>query len=151
MSFLADFLRFEAARSSKVAILGLWIGPNSTLSWRESLWRVAKKKRQKSNKLAWFYYVHTPNPSTSFCPAVLVWMTTDNIFRPLFIHFVGLSSPKHSLFIQKNRFFWQEKNYMTLYDPGWFNLSRTCHVAPSWIGYCDVIDLSFVMYVFMSP
>ena len=148
MSFLVDFLRFEAARSSKVAILGLWIGPNSTLSWRESLWRVAKKKRQKSNKLAWFYYVHTPQSkyvflSSGSCMNESV-VFTDNIFRPLFIHFVGLSSPTHSLFIQ-------EANYMTLYDPGWFNLSRTCHVAPSWIGYFDVIDLSFVIYVFMSP
>ena len=74
MSFLVDFLRFEAARSSKVAIFGLWIGPNSTLGWRESLWRVAKKKRKKSNKLAWFYYMHTPfvrkivsNPSIGTC------------------------------------------------------------------------------------
>ena len=40
---------------------------------------------------------------------------------------------------------------MTSYDPGWFNLSRTCHVALSWIGYCDVIDLSFVIYISMSP
>ena len=30
---------------------------------------------------------------------------TDNIFRPLFTHFVGLSSPTHSLFIQKAVFF----------------------------------------------
>ena len=38
---------------------------------RESLWRVGKKERKKSNKLAWFYYMNTPfvrkivsNPST---------------------------------------------------------------------------------------
>lgn len=55
VSFLVDFLRFEAARSSKVAIFGLWIGPNTTLGWRELLRRVAKKKRKKSNKLAWFF------------------------------------------------------------------------------------------------
>ena len=35
VSFLVDFLRFEAARSSKVAIFGLWIGPNSNLGRRE--------------------------------------------------------------------------------------------------------------------
>ena len=71
VSFLVDILRFEADRSSKVAIFGLWIVPNSTFGWRESLWLVAKKKRKKSNKLAWIYYMHTPfvrkivsNPST---------------------------------------------------------------------------------------
>ena len=74
----------------------------------------------------------------------------DNIFRPLCSHFVGLSSPTHSLLIQKKGFFWQEANYMTLYDPDWYNLSRTSHVALSWIGYCDVIDLSFVIYIPMS-
>ena len=38
---------------------------------RESLWRVGKKERKKSNKLAWFYFMNTPfvrktvsNPST---------------------------------------------------------------------------------------
>ena len=56
---LADSMRFEEARSSKVAIFGLWIGPNSALGWRKSLRRVAKKKRKKSNNLAWFYYIHT--------------------------------------------------------------------------------------------
>ena len=166
VSFLVDFLRFEAARSSKVAIFGLWICPNTTLGWRELLWRVAKKKRKKSNKLAWFFYMHTPfgkkivsNPSTCpFFPAVLVRTKTDvvfidNIFRPLCNHFVGLSSPTLSLFIQKKSFFWQETNYLTLYEPaaGFFNLSRTCHFAPSWVGYCDVIDLSFAIYISMSP
>ena len=75
----------------------------------------------------------------------------DNIFRPLCSHFVGLSSPTHSLFIQKKSFFAQETNYLTLYEPGWFNLSTTLHGAPSWIGYCDVIDLSFRHLYFHEP
>ena len=166
VSFLVDFLRFEAARSSKVAIFGLWIGLNTTLGWRELLWRVAKKKRKKSNKLAWFFLHAYPlfekncfeSKYMSFYPAVLVRKKTDvvfieNIFRPLCNHFVGLSSPTLSLFIQKKSFFWQETNYLTLYEPaaGFFNLSRTCHFAPSWVGYCDVIDLSFAIYISMSP
>ena len=52
-------MRLEAARSSKIAIFGLWIGPNSALGWRKSFRRVAKKKRKKSNNLAWFYYMLT--------------------------------------------------------------------------------------------
>ena len=71
----------------------------------------------------------------------------DNIFLPFCSHFVGSSSPTHSLFNQKR----QEANYLTLCEQGLFNLSRTYHVAPSWIGYCDVIDLSFVIYISMSP
>ena len=42
--FLADSMRFEAAPSSKDAIFGLWIGPNSARGWRKLLWLVAKKK-----------------------------------------------------------------------------------------------------------
>ena len=97
MSFLVDFLGFEAARSSKVAIFGLWIGPNSILGWRESLWRVVKKKRKKSNKLAWFYYMHTPfvrkivsNPSVFLSSGSCMnenVVFIDNIFRPLCSHF----------------------------------------------------------------
>ena len=71
----------------------------------------------------------------------------DNIFRPLCSHFVGLSSPTHSLFIQKKRFFWQETNYPTLYERGCFNLSTTLHGAPSWIGYCDA-DRSQVRHLY---
>ena len=58
--FLADSMRFEAARSSKLKSLfsALWIGPNSALGWRKSFRRVAKKKRKKSNNLARFYYMH---------------------------------------------------------------------------------------------
>ena len=33
-------------------------------------------------------------------------------------------------------------DYMTLNENGWFNLSRTCHVASSWITWCDVISVS---------
>ena len=163
MSFLVDFLRIEAARSSKVAIFGLWIGPNSNLGRRESLWLVAKKKRKKSNKLACFYFMHTrPLWEKLFRIQVHVFLCCgscmnenvvfiDNIFRSLCSQFAGSSSPTHSLFNQKKSFFWQEANYLTLCEPGWFNLSRTCHVAPSWMGYCDVIDLSFVIYISMSP
>ena len=60
MSFLVDFLRFEAARSSKVAISGLWIVPNSTLSWRESLWRV-EKKRNERNLTNWPGFINNNN------------------------------------------------------------------------------------------
>ena len=77
-----------------------------------------------------FYRQHIPSSLQSFCRLVL----------------------PHALIVHpKETFFGQDANYMTLYHPGWFNLSRTCHVAPSWIGYCDVIDLSFVIYISMSP
>ena len=88
MSFLVDFLRFEAARSSKVAIFGLWIGPNSNLGRRESVWLVAKKKRKKSNKLAWFYFMHTPfvrkivsNPSTCLFVLWFLYERKCGIYR----------------------------------------------------------------------
>ena len=62
--FLADSMRFEGARSSKVAIFGLSIGPNSALRQRKSLWGVARKKSKKSNKLAPFYLCI----ANTFCP-----------------------------------------------------------------------------------
>ena len=116
VSFLVDILRFEADRSSKVAIFGLWIVSNSTFGWRESLWLVAKKKRKKSNKLAWFYFMHTPfvrkivsNPSTCLFVQRFFYERKcrfiENIFRPLCSHFVRLSSPTHSLFNQKKSSF----------------------------------------------
>ena len=43
----------------------------------------------------------------------------DNIFRSLCSHFVGLSSPTHSFVHPKEKFFWQETNYLTLYCISW--------------------------------
>ena len=162
MSFLVDFFRFEAARSSKVAIFGLWIGPNSTLGCLESLWLVAKKKRKKSNKLAWFYFMHTPfvrkivsNPSTCLFVLWFLYERKCDIYRqhiPSSLQPVRRLVLPNALIVQpKEKFFWHEASYLTLWEPGWFNLSRTYHVAPSWMGYCDVIDLSFVIYISMSP
>ena len=113
MSFLVDFFRFEAARSSKVAIFGLWIGPNSTLGCLESLWLVAKKKRKKSNKLAWFYFMHTPfvrkivsNPSTCLFVLWFLYERKCGIYRQ---HIPSSLQPVrrlvHSLFNQKKSFF----------------------------------------------
>ena len=129
---------------------------------RESLWRVGKKERKKSNKLAWFYYMNTPfvrktvsNPSTCLFVQRFLYERKCGFYRqhsPSSLQpFRRLVLPHALVVHRKETSFWQEANYMTLYDPGWYNLSRTCYVAPSWIGYCDMIDLSFVIYMSMSP
>ena len=143
VSFLVDILRFEADRSSKVAIFGLWIVSNSIFGWRESLWLVAKKKRKKSNKLAWFYYMHTPfvrkivsNPSTCLFVQRFFYERKcrfiENIFRPLCSHFVRLSSPTHSLFTQKKSFY--GKRQIT-----WHYISRAGSIVEN-LPRCSLMD-----------
>ena len=87
---------------------------------RESLWRVGKKERKKSNKLAWFYYMNTPfvrkivsNPSTCLFVQRFLYERKCGFYRQhipsslhiLCSHFVGLFSPTRSLFIEKKRLF----------------------------------------------
>lgn len=84
-------MRFEAARSSKVAIFGLRIGPNSALGWRKSFRRVAKKKRKKSNNLAWFYYMLTK----------YFWSTEYNHKGKLFSYLVAGKLLKSSYFFSE--------------------------------------------------
>lgn len=96
--FLADSMRFEGAQSSKVAIFGLSIGPNSALRQRKPFWGVARKKSKKSNNLARFYLC-IPN---TFWPQNIkehlfsVWPENHhNGLRETYCHFF-ITAPKSS-------------------------------------------------------
>ena len=97
---------------------------------RESLWRVGKKERKKSNKLVWFYYMNIPfvrkmvsNPTTCLFVQRFFYERKCGFYRqhsPSSLQpFRRLVLP-HALIVHpKEKLFWQETNYLTLYCISW--------------------------------
>ena len=86
---------------------------------------MAKKKRKKSNKLAWFYFMHTPfvrkivsNPSTCLFVLWFLYERKCGIYRqhiPSSLQPVRRLVLPNALIVQpKEKFFWHEASYLTL-------------------------------------